>query len=548
VRVSDWRPVNTLPKISDPSSIIERLGGKQLYGDDPIVPIRELIQNSVDAIRARRFVDNRFSVGTDQKYPGKVSIEFKELPETNEVWIVVEDNGVGMSEKTITRSLLDFGASFWSSVAAAQLYPGLPSEKKFRPIGRFGIGFFSVFMYSDIVIVMSREFASATNVWNVLSFNHGVRGRGNLSVEGTPAEISNADASTRIKLRVRRDFMDSLLESADAYEVNDGESTHRNIERMLTTLVCALDVRVELRLFGETLTYLNEPLIYEKNADAVWDVLNISPEREEDTSLLEKQKYLFAPIREGDELYGYCGVSLTPYRSLALIKSVGGMGSQEAYYENSPVAGIAEYDTAAANRIPNKLVAPQHAIDAWGKDQIVRINQLKLTADEQESAWEHLGQLVDDIRPIFIVATSEGPLRLDELVENLRAEGGAILPAMGKSGETTAHLYARFPYVSHEFSLQMSDIKFSRFTVRIGEGTSLFFTVSQGKLKPNIKPGVYKNAWDTILNTLEDRNIPFELSLHSDYNVGTYASLDSPRHNLQNGAKIIGAVLEIRLK
>jgi hypothetical protein len=30
VKVSGWRPVNTLPKISDPSGIIERLGGKQL--------------------------------------------------------------------------------------------------------------------------------------------------------------------------------------------------------------------------------------------------------------------------------------------------------------------------------------------------------------------------------------------------------------------------------------------------------------------------------------------------------------------------------------
>jgi hypothetical protein len=547
VRVSGWRPVNTLPKISDPSGIIERLGGKQLYGDDPIVPIRELIQNAVDAIRARRFVDHRFALGSGEKYPGKVTVEFKEFPGTNEISIAVEDNGVGMSEKTITRSLLDFGTSFWSSAAAAQLYPGLPSEKKFRPTGRFGIGFFSVFMYADIVTVMSREFASATNVWNVLSFIHGVRGRGNLSVEGAPAQILSSDASSRIELRVQRDFIDSLAENVELYGRRDDQTPYETIRKLLATLVCALDVQVDLRYFDERPDCLNEPLIYERDADAIWRMVFPFSMQGLSESFLEKQKSLLSPIEERGELYGFCGVNLLQYRSLGLVRSVGGMGWREHSYETSNIVGIAEYGTAAANRAPDKLMAPQSAIDAWAKDQMVRIKQLQLTEDEQEAAGEHLGRLVDDVRPIFIAITSEGPLGLDELVDKLKAEGRAIVPVSGVQDETSAVFYGALPNISHEISLGMGDIAFSNFTIRMWDGT-LKCALTDGMLKPNKREAVYKSGWDTILNTLEDRKIDFSLSHFPDFEVGTYIGLGSQRHDLHCGQQLKSPVLEIRLK
>jgi Histidine kinase-, DNA gyrase B-, and HSP90-like ATPase len=161
VKVEGWKPVNTQPTISDPQSLIERLGGKQLYGDQPIVPIRELFQNAADAVRARRFLDPFFRATAMNRYPGSILIQIEKIPGTKDYWLSVEDNGIGMSERVITRSLLDFGTSFWSSEVAAELYPGLPSAQNFRPIGRYGIGFFSVFMYSENVQVISREFRGA---------------------------------------------------------------------------------------------------------------------------------------------------------------------------------------------------------------------------------------------------------------------------------------------------------------------------------------------------------------------------------------------------
>ena len=46
----------------------------------------------------------------------------------------------------MTGEFLDFGKSLWRSDRLASLYPGLISNPKFNPTGRFGIGFYASFM------------------------------------------------------------------------------------------------------------------------------------------------------------------------------------------------------------------------------------------------------------------------------------------------------------------------------------------------------------------------------------------------------------------
>ena len=57
-----------------------------------------------------------------------------------------------MSQTTMVKDMLDFGKSFWASERAAQEFPGLHSSG-YSSIGRFGIGFFSVFMAASKVNV-----------------------------------------------------------------------------------------------------------------------------------------------------------------------------------------------------------------------------------------------------------------------------------------------------------------------------------------------------------------------------------------------------------
>jgi hypothetical protein len=49
-----WTPVDAQVRVSHVASLVSKLGGRELYGDDQTVPLRELLQNASDAVRARR--------------------------------------------------------------------------------------------------------------------------------------------------------------------------------------------------------------------------------------------------------------------------------------------------------------------------------------------------------------------------------------------------------------------------------------------------------------------------------------------------------------
>ncbi|MFF4505508.1 ATP-binding protein [Streptomyces sp. NPDC001401] len=160
-RVQDWRPIDGAIKVSDVPGLVRSLGGEQLYGDKPEVALRELIQNAQDAVLARRALQPGFP-------DGRIEIR---LSEADGSWCLeVRDNGVGMDEETLIHGLLDFGTSGWSSPTVRNLLPGLASEG-FAPSGRFGIGFFSVFLLGDRVEVITRRYDAASRDARRLTFD-----------------------------------------------------------------------------------------------------------------------------------------------------------------------------------------------------------------------------------------------------------------------------------------------------------------------------------------------------------------------------------------
>src|SRR5436305_4060756 len=56
VEVSGWTPVDARLHVSNVADLARKLGGEELYGDKVYVPLRELIQNAADAVRARRIL------------------------------------------------------------------------------------------------------------------------------------------------------------------------------------------------------------------------------------------------------------------------------------------------------------------------------------------------------------------------------------------------------------------------------------------------------------------------------------------------------------
>lgn len=200
VCIEGWKPIDTHLRVSDVSRLISTLGGEALYGLVGDIPLRELLQNAFDSIRARRIVDNRHSTW------GEVTLRLGH--NGTQSYVEVSDTGVGMSETVLTKALLDFGYSYWSSPNVMQDFPGLV-RKGFSPTGRFGIGFYSVFMWCDKVSVVSRRYELGRDKTLVLDFENSVYSRPVLR-EATSEEAERVrDGGTSIRAWVKPEFWDS---------------------------------------------------------------------------------------------------------------------------------------------------------------------------------------------------------------------------------------------------------------------------------------------------------------------------------------------------
>ncbi|WP_328492164.1 ATP-binding protein [Streptomyces sp. NBC_00414] len=202
--VTDWRPVDAAVKISNVPSLVETLGGEQLYGKEPEVAVRELIQNAQDAVLARQVIDPDFA---------GAQVEVR-LTRTQGAWYLeVRDNGIGMDEETLVHGLLDFGTSGWSSPRVRNRLPGLASGG-FKPRGRFGIGFFSVFMLGHEIELTTRRFDGSTADARRLTFDGSAR---RPLLAALPASVRTAPG-TLIRIRLKEDPYSTegiLLPTAD---------------------------------------------------------------------------------------------------------------------------------------------------------------------------------------------------------------------------------------------------------------------------------------------------------------------------------------------
>ncbi|MFZ3059188.1 MAG: ATP-binding protein [Candidatus Methanoperedens sp.] len=114
----------------------------EIYNGDPYVFLRELLQNSVDAIRMRREVLK--SHGIEPKSLGAIYVDVKHGNNGDAV-ITWRDDGIGMDEYIIRNYLSVAGKSYYRSSDFERL--GL----KMDPISKFGIGILSCFVAADRV-------------------------------------------------------------------------------------------------------------------------------------------------------------------------------------------------------------------------------------------------------------------------------------------------------------------------------------------------------------------------------------------------------------
>lgn len=107
----------------------------------PQIYVRELLQNGVDAILARRYVE--------PEHQGAIRIRVLSVVEDGgQPSLVFEDNGIGLNEEEIHQFLATIGQTSKRGDLA---------EQRTDYIGQFGIGLLSCFVVSDEIVVVTRS-------------------------------------------------------------------------------------------------------------------------------------------------------------------------------------------------------------------------------------------------------------------------------------------------------------------------------------------------------------------------------------------------------
>lgn len=191
------------PKFSvDTNNILKLLQGSGIYKNREVA-LRELIQNSIDAIFLKVFKENKEKILKEDKKENYKKLREKYLEnekilitikaeDSSKFKIIIKDTGIGIGKNDLNY-LIEAGSS--PNNLKKKI---LVSEMPFwlRPSGNFGIGFQSVFMLTDEVEIKSKK-NDLNNPIRVTMFSPSLKNkkRGNIYIQ-TLSNEENIDVGT----------------------------------------------------------------------------------------------------------------------------------------------------------------------------------------------------------------------------------------------------------------------------------------------------------------------------------------------------------------
>jgi len=138
-------------------SLLDLLMSENMYMDKYVF-VRELFQNSIDAVRHRVFYEE--VVNHNKNIKDELWIEVNDWRDKNGYhWVRIDDCGMGMDRNIIENYLLKIGQSYYQSTDfKAEILSYKPHGlREFNPISRFGIGILSCFIAGDRIEISTRH-------------------------------------------------------------------------------------------------------------------------------------------------------------------------------------------------------------------------------------------------------------------------------------------------------------------------------------------------------------------------------------------------------
>lgn len=212
----DFFPHRTELDVARPDLL--KLMIRPLYGNIPQIGIRELLQNSIDAVRERWALGGYPSHKHSPRRRAKSHIEvWLSVPDAEGCsWLTIRDCGVGMTPEVIRDYFLKAGASFRNSDTWKKGFE-FDHKQGVRVLrsGRFGIGVLAAFLIGPVMEVSTRHVNSPRGVQFSLDLDSDVielKYANDLPVGTTirirvpPANYKEILQSTQPRTRVPDDF------------------------------------------------------------------------------------------------------------------------------------------------------------------------------------------------------------------------------------------------------------------------------------------------------------------------------------------------------
>lgn len=188
-----------------------------LYGSNPEIGLRELIQNSVDAVRElKQYLKDVSGVGAiqqnDQDADVMVALE-KIDGDSEHSYVRVSDKGIGMSVDIIVNYFLAAGASFRRSEDWRKRFENEEGSSKVLRAGRFGVGALASFLLGPEIEVVTRHVEDEIGI------------RFTASVDSEHVELKKIDCpvGTTILIKVSKHVAEKLVNPYHYYYPDNTE-------------------------------------------------------------------------------------------------------------------------------------------------------------------------------------------------------------------------------------------------------------------------------------------------------------------------------------